>query len=159
MTAIMGCSLDGQPPDLPDAGEGACCYGAAVYGKDRCTCWAAVYDLDQQKITPGMPLPRVPVRMCQDCAFRPGSPERQRAEGYAGDPEFLDELVTTGDLFACHQGIRRPVKWVHPSGAEVPGHPAAYAPPIVKGIPYKADGSPADICSGWLLRRVKEVQR
>ena len=155
----MGCHLGGQPPDLPDAGEGFCCWGALMNGKDRCTCWEPRYDLEQQEITPGLPLPRIPVRLCESCAYRPGSPERQGTEGYQGDQEFLDELVATGDLFVCHQGIRRPVSWVHPSGAEVPGHPAGYAPPIRDSIPYKADGTPADICSGWLLRRVKEVQR
>lgn len=67
--------------------------------------------------------------------------------------------MATGEPFACHQGMRRPVKWVHPSGAEVLGHPAGYAPPIVDGVPYKADGTPGDLCGGWFLRRVKEMQR
>ena len=31
----------------PDAGEGMCCIGAAVYGPGHCTCWTPVYDLDQ----------------------------------------------------------------------------------------------------------------
>lgn len=33
--------------DLPDAGEGVCCMGAAAMGPERCTCWEPVYDLDQ----------------------------------------------------------------------------------------------------------------
>jgi hypothetical protein len=155
--AVIGCAILGQPPDLPDAGEGACCIGAAFGGKDRCTCWEAVYDLDQQQLRPGGMGLRV--KMCPDCAYRPASPERRGEEGYQGDPEFLDELVLTGEFFACHQGIRRPVKWVHPSGAEIPGHPAGYAPPLLDGVPYKADGTPADLCAGWAARRLKHMWR
>ena len=152
---IAGCEM--IPPDLPDAGEGACCMGAAVYGPRRCTCWEPVYDLDQQPVHPGEMGLRV--KMCVDCAYRPNSPERRGEEGYQGDPESLDEMVATGDLFACHQGIRRPVAWRHPSGAEVPGHPAGYAPPLHDGKPYKADGSPADLCAGWAARRLKHMYR
>jgi hypothetical protein len=150
--------MDGQPTDLPDAGEGICCAGAAMFGKDRCTCWVAIYDLEQQEIVPGLaPKPRT--SMCEDCAYRPGSPERQGDPDVKGDGDTLDDLVASGTPFACHQGIRRPVAWRHPSGVEIPGHPAGYDPPQVDGIPYKADGTPADLCGGWFLRRVKEVQR
>ena len=151
------CGIFGQPPDLPDAGEGACCMGAAVYGKDRCTCWEPIFDLEQQPLKPGEMGLRT--RSCSDCAYRKNSPERRGADGYQGDPESLDEMVMTGSMFACHQGIRRPVKWVHPSGAEIPGHPAGYAPPLHDGKPYKADGTPADLCAGWAARRLKHMWR
>jgi hypothetical protein len=154
---VTGCAILGQPPDLPDAGEGACCMGAAVYGKDRCTCWEPVYDLDQQPLQPGGMGLRV--KMCPDCAYRKNSPERRGEDGYEGDPESLDEMVMTGDMFVCHQGIRKPVKWVHPSGAEIPGHPAGYSPPLLDGVPYKADGTPADLCAGWAARRLKHMWR
>jgi hypothetical protein len=158
MSAIT-CGLSDIPPDLPDAGQGMCCYGAAIYGPERCTCWVPVYDLEQQEVRPGLPLPRIPVKMCDACAYRPNSPERRGEDGYKGDAEELDRMVATGELFVCHVGIRKPILWRHPSGAEVPGHPAGYDPPIVDSIPYKADGTPADICSGWLLRRAKESSR
>ena len=104
-------------------------------------------------------IPPVPVRMCATCAYRPASPERRGEDGYAGDEDLLDELVATGSPFYCHQGIRKPVAWRHvPSGTEIPGHPGGYDPPILDAVPYKADGSPADLCAGWLLRRVKEHQ-
>lgn len=148
---VFGCDM--LPPDLPDAGEGGCCYGAAIYGPHRCTCWEPVYDLEQQPVRPGDMGLRV--KMCPDCAFRKNSPERRGDEGYQGDTEFLDGLVMTGEPFACHQGIRRPVAWRHPSGAEIPGHPAGYAPPLHDGKPYKADGTPADLCAGWAARRLK----
>jgi hypothetical protein len=96
--------------------------------------------------------------MCGDCAYRPGSPERRGVETYTGDAAFLDELVATGTPFYCHQGIRRVVSWSHPVGVTVPGHPGAYAPPIQGAVPYKADGTPAHICAGWLLRRAKQVR-
>lgn len=119
------------------------------------TCWEEIYDLDQQPIRPGMPLPPVPVRMCGDCAYRPGSPERQGDDTYKGDQDLLDELVATGQSFYCHAGIRRVTAWRHPAGVEIPGHPGAYDPPIKDAVPYKADGTPANLCAGWLLRRVK----
>lgn len=36
------CGIPALPSGLPDAGGGCCCYGAALYGPDRCTCWEAV---------------------------------------------------------------------------------------------------------------------
>jgi hypothetical protein len=149
------CGMGQVPPDLPDAGP--CCIGWAVYGPHRCTCWEPVYDLEQQPLQPGrMGLPSA---MCADCAYRPGSPERRGEDGYNGSAEDLDDMVISGEPFACHQGIRKPVKWVHPSGAEVAGHPAGYDPPIVSGTPYKADGRPADLCAGWAARRLKHMYR
>lgn len=143
--------------DLPDAGDGMCCMGAAVYGKDRCTCWEPVYDLEQQPLEPGGMGLRT--KMCADCAYRPNSPERTGTEGYNGDAEFLDGLILSGEFFACHQGVRRPVAWRHPSGVEIPGHPAGYAPPLLDGKPHKADGTPADLCAGWAARRLRHMWR
>lgn len=148
----LGCRLSGKPGALPDAGRGVCCFGAAEYGPNRCTCWTAVYDLDQLPIRPGLPLPRVPLRMCGDCAYRPHSPERRGDDTYAGDEDLLGQLAEEGTPFYCHEGLRIPVTWRHPSGAEVPGHPGGYDPPIQAGVPYKASGTPADLCTGWLLR-------
>ena len=49
--------------------------------------------------------------------------------------------------------MRRVIGWYHPeAGIAIPGHVAAYDPPIVEAIPYQADGTPGLICSGWLLR-------
>jgi len=142
---------------FPDAGEGACCYGAIMNGPQACTCWQPVYDLEQQPLRPG----DLGLRgsMCGDCAFRPGSPERSGDPSYQGDGEFLDEIVITGELFACHQGVRRVIRWVHPSGAEISGHGGDYRPPLVNGRPFKADGTPADLCAGWAARRLKYMQR
>lgn len=147
----------GTPRDLPDAGEGGCCAGAGIYGKDYCTCWEPVYDLEQQPARPGPAEPRL--TMCGDCAYRPTSPERTGDTTYMGSADFLAELVDTGDRFWCHQGMRRPVRWRHPSGAEIPGHPGDYSPPIVDGVPYQADGAPGLLCAGWHLQRAKAAQR
>lgn len=152
--------------DLPDAGSGMCCIGAAIYGPDRCTCWEPVYDLDQ---TDPVPVPAsTRAEPCDDCAFRPDSPERQGDERYVGDEYELNRLVREGQPFSCHKGIRRPLRWEHrpadckPSDCDelnpgrvtvVPGDPANYSPPIIDGQPYKADGTPADICAGWAARR------
>lgn len=142
------CDL-GQHPDLPDTG-GTCCYGAAVYGPHRCTCWRPVYDLDQAEPQPG--IPEVRERMCGDCAYRPGSPEQRGDDGVAGDGDLLESLAASGTPFWCHDGIRRPVKLVHPSGVEIPGHPANYDPPRLGAMPFRADGRPALLCAGWAAR-------
>lgn len=139
--------------ELPDAGEGACCMGAAVYGPQRCTCWVECFDKRQRKPRAGSPDLRT--TQCDDCAYRADSPERRGDATYAGDPEMLDQIVANGERFYCHQGIRRPLKLRHPSGVEIDGHPGAYAPPIVDGVPYRANGSPAAICAGWAARRLR----
>jgi hypothetical protein len=97
--------------------------------------------------------------LCPDCAYRPGSPERSGDERYNGDAEFLNRIVETGEAFHCHQGIRRAVKLVHPSGAEVEVPPGDYRPPIIGGVPYKADGSPGELCAGWAARRRACLER
>lgn len=142
---------------MPDPVNGACCDGSAVKGPQYCTCWAPVFDMEQQVVRPGERGQRA--GLCHDCAYRPGSPERSGDERYNGDQAFLDRIVAAGEPFHCHQGIRRVVKLVHPSGAEVEVPPGDYRPPQVAGVPYKADGSPGDLCAGWAARRLKHVQR
>jgi len=146
-------------PNLPDTG-GGCCIGADVYGPGRCTCWVPIYDLDQTTPDPmaGRLLaagvyPTVRPSMCEDCAYRPGSPEKQGDPQHAGSAEFLEHIARADEPFWCHDGMRRPVRWVHPSGASILGHEAAYAPPIVDLVPYRAEGQPGDQCAGWDARR------
>lgn len=141
----------------PEAGDGTCCFGAAVYGPGYCTCWEPVYDLDQAEpdttATPG-----VMPRRCSDCAYLRKSPER--ADEYTA--EWLDRIAATGERFWCHDGLRRPTSWRHPSGVTIPGDPADYQPPIIDGVPYRADGRPGDLCAGWMARALKaswEVDR
>lgn len=149
----------GWQNDFPDTG-GICCIGAAMGGPSDCTCWTPEYDLDQgdpdeqsiRLLAAGIQ-PVTRRIMCGDCAYRPDSPERSGDETYQGDPEFLADLAGTGDRFWCHQGMRCVVRWVHPSGAVHAGHPGAYAPPIVNAVPYRADGSPGELCAGWDARR------
>jgi hypothetical protein len=96
-------------------------------------------------------------KMCEDCAYRPNSPERTGADHVAGSQDFLDRIVATGETFNCHQGMRRIKGWVHePTGTKwaYEGLEAAYAPPIIDGVPYKADGTPGNICAGWAAKRL-----
>lgn len=140
------------PEEMPDAGLGLCCMGAAMYGPDRCTCWEPVYDLEQQPPDRDALTP-IQQEMCPDCAYRPGSPERQDEH----DADDLRRYTYPGPaMFFCHQGMRRPVKWVHPAGVEVAGDPADYRPPRdpESDRPYRADGQPAFLCAGWLARRL-----
>jgi hypothetical protein len=136
--------------------------GAAALGPSRCTCWEPLFDLEQQEPDPTavkllaagvQPVTRT--RPCGDCAYRPGSPERRGDPGYAGNQELLDRIVETGERFWCHQGMRKPVAWRHPSGVTVPVPVDAYDPPRIEGIPYRADGSPGEVCAGWAARRAK----
>jgi hypothetical protein len=138
--------------EVPDAGEGACCMGAAFYGPERCTCWKPIYDRRQRRVLRSGP-PVVRPKACGDCAFRPDSPERAGASGYQNnDPDELAAIAHGERPFFCHQGIRHALKLRHPNGVEVAAHAANYDPPIVGQVPYKANGLPADICAGWAAR-------
>jgi hypothetical protein len=143
--------------EMPDPVNGTCCIGSAVKGPQYCTCWVPVFDLEQRPTVPGEPGARA--AMCADCAYRPRSPERQGDERYSGDAEFLSRITETGERFFCHQGVRRTVRLRHPSGAGVEVGPGDYRPPIVDAIPYKADGSPGELCAGWSLRRAAYLRR
>lgn len=91
--------------------------------------------------------------MCADCAYRPGSPEKSGDPTVTGSADALEDFAATGARFWCHQGMRRTIALRHLSGAEAPRGAAAYDPPIVDGIPYRADGSPGQLCAGWAARR------
>lgn len=143
--------------DWPDIGNGEvpCCIAAAMDGPGYCTCWKPVFDVEQQPprtdLTPG-----VQPKMCADCAYRPNSPERSGDPDAVADAEGLRVLVDSGSPFWCHQGMRRPTHWVHPSGATAPASALNYQPPIVGTTPYKADGTPGDLCGGWAALRLKK---
>lgn len=138
-----------------------CCPGALREGPAACTCWTPVYDLDQTDPAPatvvalilGDQQPPVRSRMCDDCAYRPDSPERTGDENYAGDTAKLEHLAATGERFWYHDGMRRPAAWVHPRGMRIPAvGDGDYQPPIVEGIPFRADGQPGLVCAGWSAR-------
>lgn len=136
-------------PDWPDTG-GTCCYGAGVYGPDRCTCWREVYDLTQEPIREDLVAllaagiePVTRRRMCAGCAYRPDSPERRGDPRHVGDGDG-DELerIAGQARFWCHEGIPRVVSYEHPSGATAPGHPSSYEPVVRDGVPYRARRCP-----------------
>ncbi len=139
---------------------GYCCMGAAENGFDRCTCWEPIYDKHQDDVLENPPWIIERTTMCDDCAFRPDSPERQGDERYnhAGDDE-LREL----EHFWCHQGMRKPVAYRHPYGITLDADHDAYDPPqrIINGerVPFKADGTPGDRCAGFAaLRRIESAR-
>lgn len=120
-----------------------CCIGALHNGPDACTCWVPEYDVEQ--LPPRLGVPEVRERMCGDCAFRPGSPER--AEEYS--EETLLELALTGTPFWCHDGMRRPSRWRHPELGVVDGRTDDWQPAMLGPLPFRADGRPALLCAGW----------
>jgi len=134
----------------PDADPSGCCWGAIFVGSEACTCWEPVYDVEQAALIPPASAADIAVRtrMCADCAYRPDSPERSDVF----TEEALLELPSAGELFWCHDGLRRPTHWVHPDGRTVDGSPHDYRPAQLKGIPYQADGHPALLCAGWMAR-------
>ncbi|WP_367139255.1 hypothetical protein [Saccharothrix sp. HUAS TT1] len=156
---LCGAGIGAGAIELPDTGQ-TCCWGVVNDGPAGCTCWDPVHDLDQQPPDPqavallaaGLP-PATRDGMCGDCAYRPDSPEKNSDPTYRGDPEFLERIAHDGDRFWCHDGMRRTVRLRHPSGMEIDAHPGAYDPPIVDGVPYRADGQPARLCAGWAARR------
>jgi len=136
---------------FPGDDERVCCMGAAVV--DSCTCWEPVYSHKQQ--APRTDLEQQTRRvMCPGCAYRTDSPEQSDHEDAGADMGDLIDIAVSGE-FACHQGMRRITGWRHPDGAyyEHPGQYLDYQPPIVDGVPYKADGTPACRCAGWAAMR------
>lgn len=149
---IDGIHIDGPtaPVGAP-AGDDLCCMGAAVYGPERCTCWVPVYDRDQAEPDTSTP-PTTRTTCCYDCAYCNGSPERTT---YDEEGELLD---CAGDLraaFWCHQGDRKVIEWRHPDGRVFPQEREHYAPPIVDGVPYRADGRAGERCAGWAAHRTR----
>jgi len=139
-------------PDLTGLPDGmlGCCWGAALDGPARCTCWEPVFDVEQAPAVEGA-TPTAAETLCGDCAFRPGSPER--ADGWLR--ETLYELADRGEPFWCHRGMRRPAYWQHPAGPTVPGSPDDWQPLTSDGTPYQADGQPALLCAGWARRAAR----
>lgn len=161
---LVHLNIDSGPDDRDDFAddEMPCCMASAMRGPRACTCWEPVYDLEQAEAVakfgrdpdlPGVvhegPTMKTRETCCHDCAYRNDSPER--AEGY--DEELRDVAGTVGDVFACHEGMRRVVSWRHPDGRELPAGDGDYAPPMIGGVAFKADGTSADLCAGWAAHR------
>jgi len=150
-------------PDTPSLS--GCCYGAAVYGPGRCTCWVPVLEYAQEPMRATDPTPTMPAR-CSDCAFRRDSPERSGHEQAGADEDDLDELVASGRPFYCHDGMQRPAGWVHPPSLTVigprPGDELAWQATYADGPhgrrPHRADGRPAALCAGWASRRAAHLR-
>lgn len=139
------------PPDDPND-LGTCCIGAAFMDSTHCTCWTPVHDIDQADPDTLRP-PGLTPKMCPDCAYRPGSPEREGDPQAAADHAALDALVCNGAPFWCHQGMRLIVAMEHPDGRRIPIEGGlAYDPPIVGAVPYRADGTAGKLCAGWAAR-------
>jgi hypothetical protein len=132
--------------DHPDDEGAGCCWGS-VLDPRRCSCWTPIFEVGQQPPRPPTCAEELKARpaMCGDCAFRPGSPER--ADEWTADA--LYDSARTGVPFWCHDGMRRPARWVHPDGRTVEGSPDDWQPTKVGNIPYRADGSPGLLCAGW----------
>lgn len=128
-----------------------CCMGSAEHGPADCTCWEPVYDLEQAEPDRSAE-PATRAAMCADCAYRPDSPERQ------GDDRYRPNEATADAPFWCHQGLRKPIAWRHRLGITVECDTDAYAPPVIAGVPYKADGSPGERCAGWAAHHREQGQ-
>ncbi|MEU4754889.1 hypothetical protein AB0F93_28345, partial [Micromonospora tulbaghiae] len=116
-----------------------------------------VFDVDQadpQLVTSPADI-TVRARMCGDCAYRPGSPERSE--------EFMAEellaLPEEGKAFYCHDGMRRPARWEHPDGRVVDGSTDDWQPPMVAGVPYRVAGRPGLLCAGWAAHGRRAARR
>lgn len=155
-SAFTGIEL---PDPCPDGVP--CCDGYAYLGRDHCTCWERVHDQVQKPPITGME-PATGARMCGDCAFRPGSPERTDSDhAVAGAGDLLRIVHNPQEAFWCHTGLRRIVALAHPNGYRVEigavDGVTPYDPPIVDGVPYAADGRPALRCAGLAAaRRAKD---
>jgi hypothetical protein len=143
------CHAEGAPDDALRVlvGLATCCIGAMEDGPASCTCWEVVYDREQSPINRASD-PTTRSKMCEDCAYRPDSPERSEDDRYIQpheDPEVP---------FWCHQGMRKEIEYRHTTlGIVVPASGDFYKPPIREGVPYMADGSAGQRCAGWAAKR------
>lgn len=158
----MTWGLDGPPIDLPDVTDGIpCCMGYAVSGPAACTCWEPIYAPDAQALPDrAAPTETMPAR-CSDCAYRRDSPERRSDPTAMADADDLDRLPAAGIPFWCHDGLPRILAYAHPSGAVIAlgaTWVSHYAPPVVDGRPYRADGRPAALCAGWAAARARHLK-
>jgi hypothetical protein len=134
----------------PDADGTGCCWGDVLDGPEGCNCWKPVFNAEQAD--PVLPAAvediGVQKRMCGDCAFRKGSPERSDE----WKQEALLSLAEEATPFYCHEDMRRPIRWEHPDGRVVEGSTDDWQPPIVNGLPFRLDGRPGLLCAGWAAR-------
>lgn len=140
-----------------DEGGTGCCWGESLDGPEGCNCWVPIYNAEQAApVPPASPDDiQVQKRMCGDCAFRKGSPERDSA----WKEEALLSLAEEGTPFYCHEDMRRPIRWEHPDGRVVEGSTDDWQPPIVRGLPYRLDGRPGLLCAGWAARASRAEAR
>lgn len=132
-----------------------CCGDVILDGPSACTCWEPVYSAEQTE--PDRTAAPVVGPTCGDCAYRPDSPER------VGDDRYVPiEDVPAGEPFWCHRGMRKPVAYRHPAGITVTIDGDFYEPPQRRrgrlGVPYKADGTPGDLCGGWAARYRRDAE-
>lgn len=129
----------------PTIGElGGCCMAAVHNGPEACTCWTPILSSAQQPLVQGSgpPIPR-PGGCCASCGV---------VDGLTDELNIQDAAIK-GRPFYCHQGFQRVVAWVHPDGRrreEDPEDPHEYTPSCYhRGVPLKADGTPAFLCAAW----------
>lgn len=134
----------------PGDDERWCCYGAAIHG--ACTCWEVRLDREPEPPADGPSDMRR--RLCKSCAYRPDSIERSTSDVQDHDADDLEMLAWSDTPFYCHAGMPRILREEHPDGSVIHRDGEGYMP-ITRpdGAPCKADGTPADICSGWWARR------
>lgn len=150
----MAAIIESLSPEAQEPFQ-SCCYGAAIYGPARCTCWTPEYDRPQSDATDAA-APEI-IKCCGDCAYRADSPERSGVSGYACSAEAEGELpdVARGGFFFCHQGMRRVVAYVHSETgfrADI-DHGDDYAPGSHEGRPILANGDYAPLCAGFAASR------
>lgn len=138
--------------------DSPCCWTAAETDGKACECWEEIYwPPPTPDILAGPMATRT--RLCHDCAYRPGSPERAEEDG-----EQLDAVLY--QPFTCHQGMPVLVGYRHP---QIDGlsmlarglHDRDNFGPVTRGAQaWKANGSPAELCAGWAgvlgLRRIEK---
>ena len=145
---------DAHPDEDVPAIMFGCCDGTAYTGNlAACTCWVPQFDDEQAEPRPPTSPDDIELmpRVCGDCAFRKGSPEREDKFS----EEALFALGDTGTPFWCHTGMRKPARWVHPTGVVIDGDKDDWDPPRLHGVPYRANGAPAYLCAGWMARNLK----
>jgi hypothetical protein len=118
------------------------CYGSAGMGPERCTCDTLTDEQHALCVAEGWAAFHARSgRMCDDCAFRKGSPEAEQ----------LTRIAASSVPFRCHKGMPVDAKGGEPVRD-------AYCPRTSSNH-WSVEATEYPVCAGWKRARAAQARR